>query len=239
MRNYSLLDLDQSLVARGIEIMKKYLVLVPALLISQNAAFSQVIIPTPSRIAYVESNKDLKVDIDNSADVRTARQRVLDSKYPMPEMGLGESIAALEGRIDYAQSHGWLQQATAEMLAGKYAQIKDSVGKGSHSLAYDVFNLNQSLVQAVGNEEQSLPGREGLAARGLILRQQLRIARIDENLSSKKVKEINQQLAVASQELQTADLNQTEVNSITSKLAGIEKQLHIENRNIAAKGQFQ
>ncbi|MBX9724952.1 MAG: hypothetical protein K2X81_26340 [Candidatus Obscuribacterales bacterium] len=210
-------------------------------------AYAQIMLPTPSRIAYLLPEGQLNVKIDQSPDLRTAREKFLDNEFPLPKFGLKESVAILGLRLNYAEKQSWLSQFTRDGLANQFAQIQDrseQAAAGStnpdYKLSTDVYKLNQAFVSAVLLDEQTQPGREGIAAKEMLIRQSIANARADGTLSLRRVSELDKQLADINALMQVQNLDQNDIANISSKLSQISGQVTPNaNVGIASNGSLQ
>ncbi len=209
--------------------------------------YAQIMLPTPSRIAYLLPEGQLNVKIDQSPDLRTAREKFLDNEFPMPKFGLKESVAILGLRLNYAEKQGWLSQFSRDGLANQFLQIQDRFEQSAagsfnpdYKLSSEVYKLNQAFVSAVLLDEQAQPGREGIAAKEMLIRQSIANALADGTISLRRVSELDKQLAEINASMHVQNLDQNDLANISNRLSQISGQVSAHrNVGIASNGAFQ
>jgi hypothetical protein len=202
---------------------KSALFLLLPFFIAQSAS-AQIVLPTPSRIAYEHTGP--LIEVDASADLRTARERALDENFPMPQFGVKETLAVLGQRLNYIGTHGWLNAQSLAMLSKQQSLISQRLYNNSPSsslgnIANQIYTLNQDLTQSTVLDEQAQPGKDGLLAREMMIRQKMLIARDDGTLNLKKYSELNNQLASINEALESSEMDGTQTAELTRRLAHI------------------
>jgi hypothetical protein len=220
---------------------KNLVLLIPFLVCTQIPALSQILEPPFDRIvSNAPLTRALVLHVDCSSDLRTSRQMIMDTDFPMPAFGVKKCLAILGHRLNYAETQGWLSQPLLATLNIQYLELAKRVSSPagpSSSSALEIYRLNETFMQSTVLDEMAQPGKEGLMAREMNLRQRLQLARVDSYVNSEKVADLNRRLASISQGLATANLDQIQMDELSVKLAAVARQLTQDNNTgLALRG---
>lgn len=213
-------------------------------------AWAQIQTPMPAFIEERKPARELYVRVPSMPDARTPREEILNTKLAMPGVGLAASKEALQRRMMYAAENGWLSQSQLDELTNdlktvgdKETALRDAEGalnaREKQSLAGEIYKLNEKFEDFVLSRELNAPGKDGLLAREMFLKQKVQQAINTGKLSRKQAVGLKGELAELADEIDAPAMDTEKMKEISGKLTDLGNEINKRTQTgLAVRGPF-